>query len=56
MAPAWGAAAEVPQKGVKVASVVLTQSAAVMSGFCSRRPPPVPKSTFPGVMAVPLGL
>ena len=39
MAAAWGAAAEVPQNGMKPGVVVVTQSAAVMSGFWSVPPP-----------------
>ena len=55
MAAAWGAAADVPQKVVKPGVVVIPQSAAVMSGFWSVSPPFVPKSTLPGVIAVPFG-
>lgn len=56
MAAAWGAAAEVPQNEVNPGVVVVTQSAAVMSGFWSSRPPPEAKVTFPGVIALPFGL
>ena len=52
IAPACGAAAEVPQNGSKPGVEVCTQSAAVMSGFW-RTAPPVDEK-FPGVMAVPL--
>ena len=55
MAPAWGAAAEVPQKLAKPGTEVLTQSAAVKSGFCSTLPPFVAKRTFPGVIGPPSG-
>ena len=56
MAAAWGAAAEVPQKERNPGVVVVTQSAAVTSGFLRSRPPPVPKRTLPGVISVPFGL
>jgi len=51
MAAAWGAAAEVPQNGLNPGVEVITQSAAVMSGFW-RTVPPV-EEKLPGVMAVP---
>jgi hypothetical protein len=56
MAAVWGAAAEVSQNGLKGGAgyAVVTQSAAVMSGFRRSRPPPA-KRTLPGVMGVPFG-
>ena len=50
-----GAAAEVPQKGVKPGVVVVSQSAAAISGFCSNVPPTQENRTQPGVMAVVAG-
>jgi len=54
IAPAWGAAADVPKNGLKPGAAHDTPSAAVMSGFCSNSPPVEEK--FPGVMALLLEL
>ena len=51
IAPAWGAAAEVPKNREKPGVEVETPSAATRSGFCSKRPPVDEKS--PAVIAVP---
>ena len=55
MAAAVGAAAEVPQNGMKPGVVVVPQSPAAMSTFCRVVPPLVANSRLPGVMAVPFG-
>ena len=55
MAAAVGAAAEVPQNGMKPGVEVDPQSAAAMSTLFSVVPPLVPNRKLPGVMAVPLG-
>ena len=54
IAPAWGAAADVPKNESKKGTEVTTPSAAVMSGFCSTVPPV--ELTSPGVIGVPSGL
>jgi hypothetical protein len=51
IAPACGAAAEVPKNGLNPGAAVLTPSAAVRSGFWIITPPPARK--FPGVIALP---
>ena len=51
-AAAWGAAAEVPKKGLKPGVDVITPSAAVMSGFCLRTPP-VDEKPLPGFNSMP---
>src|SRR2546425_10965178 len=59
MAPACGAAAEVPKNGFKpllLGNVVETPSAAVTSGLLRTVPPLVPKRKLPGVIAVPSAL
>src|ERR1035437_4764761 len=59
MAAAVGAAAEVPQKGFSPpfsGSIVEPQSDAARSTLAKVVPPLVANRTFPGVMAVPLGL
>ncbi len=56
IAAACGAAAEVPQKGLKPVTAVGTQSAAVTSTFGSTVPPLVAMRKLPGVIDVPLGL
>lgn len=55
MAAACGAAADVPQNGLKPGTWLDTQSAAVKSGLLSVVPPLVPKRKFPGVIGVPFG-
>jgi hypothetical protein len=54
IAAAWGAAADVPKKGLKPGAAQLTPSAAVTSGFWKTCPPVEEK--LPGVIAVPLAL
>src|SRR4051812_30623289 len=55
MDAAAGAAADVPQKGLKPDTADCPQSAAVISGLANVLPPLVPNRMFPGVIAVPLG-
>src|SRR5436190_8210301 len=54
IAAACGAAAEVPKNEVNPGTLVLTPSAAVISGLASTKPPLEP--TLPGVIAVPFPL
>ena len=53
IAAACGAAADVPKNGAKSGTLVVTPSAAVMSGL--RRSSPPVDVKLPGVFAVPLG-
>ena len=56
VAAAVGAAADVPRNAVNPGVDVEPLSPAARSTLLSVTPPPVPKRTLPGVMAVPLGL
>src|SRR2546425_1545150 len=58
IAPACGAAAEVPKNGFKPpgGKVVETPSAAVTSGLLRTVPPLVPKRKLPGVISLPFAL
>src|SRR2546421_2245608 len=59
IAPACGAAAEVPKNGFKplpLGKVVETPSAAVTSGLLRTNPPLVPNRKLPAVTALPFAL
>ena len=59
IAPACGAAAEVPKNGFKplpLGKVVETPSAAVTSGLFRTAPPLVPKRKLPAVIGLPSAL
>ena len=55
IAPACGAAAEVPKNVLNPPMLVETPSAAVMSGLFRTMPPFVPNKKLPGVTGVPSG-
>ena len=56
IAAACGAAAEVPQKGMKPGVVVVTQSVAARSTLFNKVPPLVPNKILPDVICAPAGV